>query len=360
MQNHNISDFFENGLPAITAHMRYLRNDPHMNRGFAKVMRPTSRRISKLLEDVDFTLKSVHDPHLSSARRMNGTGFLAKFLHEFDDARVYLLEAEAKTIPTKNFIEHFAEFCKKNLPSGLFDVKFDQLYHDGDKMCVAKSPVKAVDADKDISPMVCLAFPYYTKDKAKANALVRTFIESAVNDGYFLSYSDLIECRFHDGLPEDVSICYLTFEAKYTSLDIALESNLFHVTTEAALPFIAKNGLLPKAESKEFNYPPRIFLFNKASKDLLLAYGREKAKQLGKKEFYVIRIEKNALENNSLYKDGKIVLYLDPAFSQNDDLTDSTALFTYDKIPVSLLNDVVAKYGVSLNEPTMMKLSEFR
>ena len=350
----------DKGLLAVLRHRQYLQNDPHLNKNFVKIMRPLSRKISQLLEDVDFTQLSQHDPHTSAARRMNRTGFLAKFLHDVDDARVYLAEATAKTIPTHDFAGHFAEFCQKKLPHKLASVTFSQLYRDNDTAVVIASPVKTTDIDKDVSPMVCFAFPFWTEDAQTANKLIKDFIDQAVEDGYFLSYFDTVKCKYHDNLPQDVSICYLTFEAKYTQLDVQLESNLFHVTTEEPLRSIAEHGLQPKAESKEFEYPPRIFLFNKADQKLIFEYGKAKARRLGKTVFYVIRVEKAKLEHSDLYQDGKIVLYLDPAFSQDDNSTDSTAVFTYDQIPIQLLNDNLAKYSVYSDKPTIVSLSSFR
>lgn len=342
-----------------TKHANYLHHDPHISKKLPKMMRPLSKKVSKLLEGIDFTEISCHDPHMSKAMKINSTHLLLKLLREHDNA-IYLLEAEAKTIPTKDFVSHFAKFCDKNLPKELANVTFDQLYRDGAMDYVAKSTVNASDDGQEVSSMVCIALPTYAKDKDTANKLVRDFTDVAMADGYFLSSFDAIECKWHDKLPYAVTVIYLTFEAKYTELGVDLESNLFHVTIKSNLKHIAQDGLLPKSESHDFAYPPRIFLFNKAEYDLILSYGNDKAHKSNENAFYVIRIEKNALENSPMYKDGKIILYRDPAFSLDDTKTDQTAIFTYDKIPLALLNENVAKYEVGSNTPTIMKLSDFK
>lgn len=73
--------------------------------------------------------------------------------------------------------------------------------------------------------MICLALPIYAKNKSYANKLIKDFIEIAMEDGYFLSCTETIDCAYHDNLPYDVTVSYITFEAKYTSLDVELESN---------------------------------------------------------------------------------------------------------------------------------------
>lgn len=94
-------------LMDISRYAKYIGHDPHLNEAIVKRMRPANRRISILLEDVDFMQTSSFDPHLSNARHINSIGFLAKFLKEHDDSRIYMSEAEKATIPTKDFVAHF-------------------------------------------------------------------------------------------------------------------------------------------------------------------------------------------------------------------------------------------------------------
>lgn len=293
---------------------------------------------------------------------MNKSGFLVQLLRKYDNSQVYLNEADAKTVPTKDFINDFIDFCNANLPADLADVTFDQLYHDGDNNVIVNSPPVISDKDQVVSPTLCLALPTYANGKAFTNKLIREFIEVVVNDGYFLSYQpSTVHCKFHDGLDDDVMITYLTFEAKYTLLNVSLNGNLFHVTvTENAMKTIAKQGLVPKSESTEFSYPPRIFLFNKAEYDEILAYGKEKAKSKNASCFYVIRIDKSSIENYEPFKSGEFMLYRDPCFSRLDCSTDETAIFTYDKIPISLLNDNIVRYDMPSMKMEIMNLNDFK
>ena len=243
----------------LSRHSKYIGNDPYLNKNFPRYMRFMNKKISKLLEGIDFTRRHGIDYHISKARPINKPGFLANFLKTHDNAQIYLVEAERQTIPTKEFINEFVKFCSEKLSKELVNVTFDQLYRDNDKNIVISSPPIIMDEDQVVSPMICLALPTYIDNASMTNALIREFTDNAVDDGYFLAYKpDNIECQYHDGLSSDVMISYLTFEAKYTSLDIDLNGNLFHVTTERALKQIANHGLIPKSESCDFSYPPRI------------------------------------------------------------------------------------------------------
>lgn len=193
-----------------------MKHDPHVSPNLPRFMRTGKRKVSSLLEAIDFTKRHGVDYHLfPKVTQINGNGFLVSFLNEYDDSRVYLVEAEAKTKPTKDFIADFVSFCKDKLPNEVFEVTFGQLYRDGDHNSVVTI---ISDEDQDISPMICLALPFYTESKIQANKLIREFVEIAIEDGYFLSNFSTVECMHRDGLEKDVSIVYLAFEAKYTNL----------------------------------------------------------------------------------------------------------------------------------------------
>jgi len=108
--------------------------------------------------------------------------------------------------------------------------------------------------------------PMYVNNVSYANKVIRNFIDFASNCGYILTYDSVSHAMYHDKLPHNVTLYFLTFEAMYSNLNVELESSLFHVTLEDSLASIAKNGLLPRAQSSEYKYPPRIYLFNKTEK----------------------------------------------------------------------------------------------
>lgn len=343
----------------LTKYARYIGNDPYINRTFPKFMRPENRRISKLLESVDFSKSREFDFYKSNVWPINGNGFLINFLKKHDNAQIYICEAKRKTVLTKKFLNDYLAYCKKNIPNELLNATFDQLYHNGDNDVIVNF-VQRTDATEDISPVVRIIMPLYANNVAYANKVVRNFIDFASNNGYILTYNSVSNSSYHDKLPYDVTLYFLTFEAMYSNLNVKLESSLFHVTLEDSLPSIAKNGLLPRAQSSEYKYPPRIYLFNKTDKEKIFKYGEYKAMEHGKKSYYVIRIEKNILQNSDLYKSGKITLFRDPAFSSDENNTDQTALFTDDSIPLQMLNNQIAKFDVGNIEPTIMHLSDFK
>ena len=54
------------------------------------------------------------------------------------------------------------------------------------------------------------------------------------------------------------------------------------------------------------------------------------------------------------------MLYRDPCFSDDQNNVDETAIFTYDKIPLSLINSTIARYDLTSDTPTMIRLEDFK
>lgn len=348
----------ENENHQLEKYVSFFKKDLGKN-GMLRYFRPASKSISILLEDIDFTRKLPFDPYKSRYKPYNGNDFLVKLLQIHDNQNAYIIEANDFVVPSKQFISIVKEMCKNYIPNELFNATINQVYRNGHNIRAIDN-VNMTDGENEIASEVQFSILYYRNDKTGINALVRKLADESAKYGYFLSNYGTYDCEYHDGLKSDASMMYLTFEAKYTLLDIALESNLFHVTLEDSLASIAKNGLLPKAQSTEFTYPPRVFLFNKADYNLILSYGKNKARGHGKDSFYAVRIDKQALEDYSKYKNGELVLYRDPAFSLLDGKTDQTAIFTYNEIPLQLLSNSIAKYYINGNEPIMMKLDSFK
>lgn len=83
-----------------------------------------------------------------------------------------------------------------------------------------------------------------------------------------------------------------------------------------------------------------MYLFNQATLNLVIEYGRDKVKTSREKEICIYRIDSQKLKNYHLFKNGKLKFYLDPSFSLSSDFTDQTAIFTYGVIPRSLIDDI--------------------
>lgn len=137
----------------------------------------------------------------------------------------------------------------------------------------------------------------------------------------------------------------MTFEAKYNDFELELQDKLFHVAPIKYLEKIRKNGLVPYSKSFEFKYEPRVYLFNKCDKNLMLLYGREKARSCNDIGFCVFKVLKTKLFGDQIYKDGKQKFYLDPMFADAIKL-DSKAIFTYENIPRRLLEDDFLKVEI--------------
>lgn len=308
--------------------------------------RPASKSIASMLKRVSFIRKLPFDPYRCNFKVINGKDFLVEFLRKHDAENTYIFETIDNVIPTEEFIgliksayrHDFSEICNATL---------DQLYGDENHV-KALDNVKLLDADQEIASEVIFSLPFYASQSDEMDKFMHTLANVAMEKyGYFLSNYGYCECDFHKSLKEKAYVMYVSFEPKYTTLNVKLESNLFHVTSESALRDIAVHGIVPKASSSEFKYPPRVYLFNKADHKTILSYGVHKAKSLNENRFYVIHIEKSKLESYSKYKSGDLTLYRNPQFTHTENNADETAIFTYGAIPASVLCKTVMKYDIS-------------
>ncbi len=312
--------------------------------------------MTNLLDESQMFKRLPFDPHERRLLALNGNDLLVKKLRACESQLIYLSEMEAEACTTAKFIEHFKTFCQREVNPSLLDATYDQLTGEKENTSKVIDFIDLQDGDQESATMIQVAIPYYASKKQELKTLVKKLIDQNAKLGYFFSSDGYAAYPAHVGLPESVEVEYVTFESMYSKLDVDLSSNLFHVTSVARLKSIAKNGLVPKSESKDFDYPPRIYLFNKSDFELIQAYGEDKALKSGSNCYAVVKILKTKLESYEKYKSGELKLYRDPAFSDDSRKTGETAIFTYDPIPRSLLEDHVAMYVIGLKETKIMNL----
>ncbi len=255
-------------------------------------------------------------------------------------------EALLRTYPTSWFVKRFKKLCHNILPAELADVSFGQLYGTSEPDKVVDE-VLLSDESEEVSPQVRVAIPTYASMKASDRlALRQKFDELAMSTGYYFSSAEDYTYEKHVGLNDKILVMFITYEAKYSYMDVGFNGDLYHVTSMRSLPKIQRYGLMPKSQSDEFSYPDRIFLFNGIDYRQILDYGCSKAMKKHDNEFAVLKILKANLVNHPLYKSGKLKFYRDPSYSSEDSAgTEQQAIFTYSNIPKGLVDDEVLVYG---------------
>lgn len=224
-------------------------------------------------------------------------------------------EALIYTYPTSYFLDRYHKFCEENLPDELVGLTFGMLYGTNDDNERVIDEVVLSDEGQKISPQVRIALPTYADDIASQKKLRSKVIDLAMAAGYYFSSDKPWDYKANSIVKNAIRVFYITFEAKYTYIDVTLQGNLYHVTSLQSLPKIKKLGLTPKMQSSEFSYPDRVFLFNDVPYDVILDYGEQKAKSKNCNKFCVLKILKSSIEKCKLYRDGKMKFYRDPSFS---------------------------------------------
>ena len=107
---------------------------------------------------------------------------------------------------------------------------------------------------------------------------------------------------------------------------------LFHVTDLNAAKKIVDKGIVPKSKNNIFKYNDRVYLFNNTEPMQIFLYTCAKAKTASMK-LVMFRISSSLLQDNALYKNGKMRFYVDPKYDVKD-----IAIYTHNNIPNTLLD----------------------
>lgn len=345
----------------LAKYAKFFRKDMKArNVAFPRVSRlSNSKTFGILVESIETSKVSV-DPHLYHFIEVGKQSQLVKFLIASEREVLFTNEALLKTYPTKFLLKRFQAFCKQKLSKELVEASFGQLYATDESKKVIDDVVLS-DPKQEVSPQVRLALPTYANDKTSRQNLKQDLIELAFSFGYYFSSEQEWTYEHHVGLKGKVTVSYLVFEAKYSYMEVDLKDTLYHVTSLKSLSKIKKQGIASKAQSTEFAYPPRVFLFNDIDYHDILKYGSMKARQKGDTSFCVLKILKSKLVQHKLWKNGTLKLYRDASYSDEDAVeTEQKALFTYSNIPLDLLEDEMLIYDVETERSKKVSLSEIK
>lgn len=177
-------------------------------------------------------------------------------------------------------------------------------------------------------------FPFYKDELSKLETFVKKLSDAFYRDGYFYVNFNWYKVAVQP-LKKQIVIISVLFEAKYNELKFDFADVLYHVFPIRLLNKIRKNGLVAKGNSNfndNFNYPDRTYLFNGASEDQIFDFMLYKAKHEVSNTYCICKVDGKALKSSSLQ------FYSDPMCLDGDN---SLAIFTYDVIPLKMLENKV-------------------
>ena len=256
-------------------------------------------------------------------------------------------EAAIKTYPTAKLIEFIGRWIDDNLPDELKNLTYKDVGLSSDTRLV--DDIYVPNEEVDISPLVQVLIPYYDNQTTGFERLVRKFSNDMYLYGYFYSSMEVMAVQKQPLQGKKIVVYSVMFEAKYTEIDVKFDEKIYHVIPTKSLEKVRRGGLAPRYNSKEFEYPERIYFFNNAPKDTIVGYGITRSPG----GFCILSIDSDRLKSDPLFKSGKMKFYADPLFTPDDtdDVIDSVALFTYSNVRPGLIDDDVVEYVPVVENP---------
>lgn len=300
-----------------------------------------SEKISRLL-DVPF---SEHWPdnlpkfHGLCIQDINNPFNLSKLIYEHEASKGirYIGEGLIVTYPTKKFMDSLLRRMRSELPYELKKLTFGDIdvldygFDKDDELFGANYATTEVDG---VSAMFCIVVPVLKSDMDRFKKYIKQEVDSQYVYGYGLTAINEIEQHKLD----DVVVLVLQFEARFSKDKFKFTDVLYHVSPLKNLPKIRKRGFVPMSKSSEFSYNDRVYLFNQCPTSTIVSYGMDKAAKANDIGFCMFTIQRKNLESLKTFKNGKLDFYVDWGFEVDDGKVE--AVFTYNNIPLSVIDDV--------------------
>jgi len=217
--------------------------------------------------------------------------------------------------------------------------------------------------------MVAVAFPTDVTDFTDTDGRrldkylsdeIKNVADALFVTGWNFSYASrvgTVAIRNDDGRDIAVTLFMLTFEKKFHDIDVKLPEVLYHVAPQRYFDKIVRQGITPRANSSEYEYPERVYLFGADAIGTAERYGLRKTSVMKSSKgspfvndngFVIFKILRKTIENSRLYKDSKLVFYYDPMFKDCEryGLESSPGFFTYGSIPSDMLERDALYYSV--------------
>lgn len=292
---------------------------------------------------------------------LNSPNRFTKLIRENEANEFMLNDGLIKTYPAKQANNIFKKFCKKNLPSELLNIKYS------DTELVKMHYDNIIDAKDDeykdnnaIEQKINFLFPFYKDEKDKLIDFIKKLSDAMFVCGYNYVNRSIYSVAVQPFKDKDIVIVNVLFEAKYYDEDFSFSTTLYHVTLLKNLSKINKKGLYPTRKSDRFEYPDRIYLFNNATKDIIVDFCCDRFGDIDDEKICILKIQSDKLVNSAKYKSGKNKFYIDSMF---EDLNKkANAIFTYNNIDRSLIENDVLEVTVDkdLREITSQKIVDLK
>lgn len=181
---------------------------------------------------------------------------LTNVMRKMEHDVAWMSEADAKTVPTKDFIDEMISFYKKMF--SYCKACVDAVDDDFDVECLYPN------ADRSIYGEVKFSFLI---DLSKHD--VDHYVRAMVRRAYLMNYNmlDFEVSRpkkiIYDGAEVECVLLIIRFEAAYQDgVAIGFDRYAYHVTTKNAADKIMSRGILPKnCNLQGFRYPDRVYVF---------------------------------------------------------------------------------------------------
>ena len=298
-------------------------------------------KISRLL-DAPF---SEHWPdnlptfHSRCIQDINNPFNLSKLIYEHETSKGirYINEGLIVTYPTKKFMDSILHRMRAELPYELKKLTFGDIdaldygFDKDDELFGANYATPEVDG---VSAMFYIVVPVLKSDMDRFKKYIKQEVDSQYVYGYDLTAINEIEQHKMD----DVVVLVLQFEARFSNDKFKFTDVLYHVSPLKNLPKIRKRGFVPMSKSSEFSYNDRVYLFNQCPTSTIVSYGMDKATKANDIGFCMFTIQRKNLESLKTFKNGKLDFYVDWGFEVDDGKVE--AVFTYNNIPLSVIDDV--------------------
>lgn len=285
---------------------------------------------------------------------------LVSLIREQEYEVEYIDEGLITTYPIEKVVALYKNFFKDKIPSELSKLRIGEIYKKANKNRTQSKIYKYFAQDANNQPLIGFYFPIFKNGDVKIEQLIKEFVDRLYVCGYNLSNVSRIEDEYviQPIKNKTIELFLATFEAKFFEPEAELSETLYHVTPSRYFEKVKSQGLIPRSKSDRFQYPDRVYLFNKASISDIIRYGGIKLSLLKKHHsnqyvndngFYIFAIKKEKLESYQPYVDKKTIFYYDPCYDGGmGGLEESKGIFTYNNIPRSLMEDTCWYYEVDL------------
>lgn len=260
-------------------------------------------------------------------------------------------EALLKTYPTKHFVKRCQLFQKKVVPREL--QKLSQLDVDGEgssrEAFINSIEMTDFNSKTGVAARVVVPLLVYKHQLKDLEEDIEQLKEAARFNGYFMLQCEAVEPRSQHAVEEGVVAVFMSFEAKYSKIDFQMPKFLYHFTLPEKLQSIAKEGLKPRSSSSVFAYPDRVYLFAWEPSFAKMMYIASEMLESHPGEVALLRVDSKKLEDYGPYRNGKMPFFIDPKIVNLDDEEHPRAIYTYEPIPVNIIDDNVELVEVSAN-----------